>query len=209
LGFSQAFLQAGARSVVLSRWEADDTATALLMVRFYENLLSAPARKDLKGPLPRAEALAEAQRWLRELPRKDAESLAAVWWPRRWSGEPAACPGASCGAVGSGPGSNRGCGPRAGGKSGRFLRADDGVAGLYVTVDGLCRQCPAGGSAGEQNCRRGFFHAPVPSCPAARNASAHRITSVPSWASLHTSAAYVSRSKRSKGQRGDAAAVLG
>jgi CHAT domain-containing protein/tetratricopeptide (TPR) repeat protein len=77
LGFSQAFLQAGARSVVLSRWEADDSATALLMVRFYENLLSAPARKDLKGPLPRAEALAEAQRWLRELPRKDAEILAA------------------------------------------------------------------------------------------------------------------------------------
>src|SRR5262249_4126173 len=43
LGFAQAFLQKGARSVVLSRWKVDDEATALLMVRFYQNLLG-------KGP---------------------------------------------------------------------------------------------------------------------------------------------------------------
>jgi tetratricopeptide (TPR) repeat protein len=78
LGFAQAFLQGGARCVVLSRWEADDRATALLMLRFYENVLGSPARKGLKGPLPRAEALAEARRWLRELPRRDAEALAAA-----------------------------------------------------------------------------------------------------------------------------------
>jgi CHAT domain-containing protein/tetratricopeptide (TPR) repeat protein len=77
LGFAQAFLQCGARSVVLSRWPASDTATALLMVRFYENLLAPPSRKDLKGPLGRAEALAEAKKWLRELPRRDVEVLAA------------------------------------------------------------------------------------------------------------------------------------
>jgi hypothetical protein len=76
LGFAQAFLQCGARAVVLSRWEADDTATALLMLRFYENLLG--SRKDLKQPLGRAEALAEAKRWLRDLPRRDAEALAAA-----------------------------------------------------------------------------------------------------------------------------------
>jgi CHAT domain-containing protein/tetratricopeptide (TPR) repeat protein len=76
LGFAQAFLQGGARSVVLSRWEADDTATALLMLRFYENLLG--ARKDLKAALPRAEALAEAKAWLRGLPRADAEGLASA-----------------------------------------------------------------------------------------------------------------------------------
>src|SRR5262249_25501307 len=76
LGFVQAFLQCGARCVVLSRWEAEDTATALLMLRFYENLLG--KRKDLKQSLGRAEALEEAKRWLRELPRRDAEALAAA-----------------------------------------------------------------------------------------------------------------------------------
>ncbi len=76
LGFAQAFLQSGARAVVLSRWEADDTATALLMLRFYENLLG--DRKDLKQALPRAEAMTEAKRWLRELPRTEAEGLASA-----------------------------------------------------------------------------------------------------------------------------------
>jgi CHAT domain-containing protein/tetratricopeptide (TPR) repeat protein len=77
LGFAQAFLQCGARSVVLSRWPASDTATALLMVRFYENLLAPPSRKDLKKPLGRAEALAEAKQWLRQLKRSEAQELVA------------------------------------------------------------------------------------------------------------------------------------
>jgi hypothetical protein len=76
LGFAQAFLQCGARCVVLSRWEADDTATALLMLRFYENLLG--KRKGLKAPLGRAAALAEARKWLRELPRGEALALASA-----------------------------------------------------------------------------------------------------------------------------------
>jgi CHAT domain-containing protein len=46
------------------------------MLRFYENLLG--ARKELKQALPRAEALEEARKWLRELPRRDAEALAAA-----------------------------------------------------------------------------------------------------------------------------------
>jgi tetratricopeptide (TPR) repeat protein len=75
LGFAHAFLARGARSVVLSRWKVDDTATALLMVRFYENLLG--KRNDLSQPLPRAEALAEAKRWLRELPHQEAGRLTA------------------------------------------------------------------------------------------------------------------------------------
>jgi CHAT domain-containing protein len=75
LGFAQAFLAKGARSVVLSRWKVDDTATARLTVRFYENLLG--KRKGLKQPLKRAEALAEAKRWLAGLKRADAEPLAA------------------------------------------------------------------------------------------------------------------------------------
>jgi CHAT domain-containing protein/Tfp pilus assembly protein PilF len=75
-GFAQVLFKAGARSLVLSLWRVDDTATALLMVRFYENLLG--QREGLKAPLPRAEALREAKQWLRELPRKDAEALAVA-----------------------------------------------------------------------------------------------------------------------------------
>jgi hypothetical protein len=63
LGFPQALLLAGARSVVLSLWQVDDTATALLMTRFYENVLG--KRAGLEKPLPKAEALSEAQHWLR------------------------------------------------------------------------------------------------------------------------------------------------
>jgi tetratricopeptide (TPR) repeat protein len=76
LGFAQALLQKGARALVLSLWQVDDTATALLMTRFYENLLG--GRPGLRGPLGRAEALAEARRWLRGLPRAEAGKLAAA-----------------------------------------------------------------------------------------------------------------------------------
>jgi CHAT domain-containing protein len=75
LGFAQALLSRGCRCVVLSRWKVDDTATALLMVRFYENLLG--KRKGLTQGMPRAEALAEAKKWLRQLPRKQAGELTA------------------------------------------------------------------------------------------------------------------------------------
>jgi tetratricopeptide (TPR) repeat protein len=75
LGFSQVLFRAGARSLVLSLWEVDDAATALLMTRFYENLLG--KREGLKGPMGRAEALREAKAWLRDLSRPEAEALAA------------------------------------------------------------------------------------------------------------------------------------
>jgi CHAT domain-containing protein len=75
LGFTHAFLARGARAVLLSRWKVDDSATALLMVRFYENLLG--KRAGLKKPLGRAEALAEAKSWLRALSRREAGALAA------------------------------------------------------------------------------------------------------------------------------------
>jgi hypothetical protein len=76
LGFTQVLCRKGARSLVLSLWKVDDTATALLMQRFYENLLG--KRRGLKAPLPRAEALQQAQRWLRELPRAERDQLAAA-----------------------------------------------------------------------------------------------------------------------------------
>jgi hypothetical protein len=65
LGFAQALFVKGARSLVLSQWKVDDKATALLMTRFYQNLLG--RRAGLAGPLPKAEALDEAKHWMREL----------------------------------------------------------------------------------------------------------------------------------------------
>jgi CHAT domain-containing protein len=73
LGFAQAFLLAGARSVCLSLWKVDDTATALLMDRFYQNLLG--KREGLDQPMPKAEALTEAKRWLRSLTAKEVKDL--------------------------------------------------------------------------------------------------------------------------------------
>jgi CHAT domain-containing protein len=74
VGFTQALLMSGARSVCLSLWKVDDTATALLMQRFYANLLG--RRPGLAAPLPKAEALQEAKTWLRGLRR--SEVLAAA-----------------------------------------------------------------------------------------------------------------------------------
>jgi hypothetical protein len=73
LGFAQALFAAGARSVLLSLWPVDDSSTALLMTRFYQNLLG--KRPGLNKPLPKAGALREAKQWLRELPLQDAEEL--------------------------------------------------------------------------------------------------------------------------------------
>jgi CHAT domain-containing protein len=73
LGFAQALLLSGAESVVLSLWKVDDTATSLLMERFYENLLG--QRSGLKERMGKADALREAQRWLQELKREEAEEL--------------------------------------------------------------------------------------------------------------------------------------
>ena len=70
LGFAQAFLKAGSRAVCLSLWKVDDTATALLMDRFYRNLLG--KREGLNAPLPKAEALAEAKTWLRNVTVEEA-----------------------------------------------------------------------------------------------------------------------------------------
>jgi CHAT domain-containing protein len=75
LGFAQAFLLAGARAVCLSLWKVDDAATALLMERFYQNLLG--KREGLSQPMGKAAALAEAKRWLRNLTKEEAAKLTA------------------------------------------------------------------------------------------------------------------------------------
>ncbi|MFM9961687.1 MAG: tetratricopeptide repeat protein [Planctomycetaceae bacterium] len=73
LGFSQAFLLAGTQSLVVSLWRVEDNATALLMQRFYQNLLG--SRPDQPRPLSKANALREAKRWLQQLSAEDAERL--------------------------------------------------------------------------------------------------------------------------------------
>jgi len=75
VGFTQALLMSGTRSVCLSLWKVDDTATALLMQRFYANLLG--HRPGLTAPMPKAEALREAKTWLRELRRPQVLAAAA------------------------------------------------------------------------------------------------------------------------------------
>jgi CHAT domain-containing protein len=74
VGFTQALLMSGTRSVCLSLWKVDDLATALLMQRFYANLLG--RRAGLAAPMPKAESLREAKAWLRGLRR--AEILAVI-----------------------------------------------------------------------------------------------------------------------------------
>ena len=77
LGFAQPLFAKGARSLVLSLWKVDDDATALLMTRFYQNLLG--TRAGLKSALPKAEALAEAKAWLRGAgPEEVGAALAAL-----------------------------------------------------------------------------------------------------------------------------------
>ena len=80
VGFAHAFLQAGARSLVVSLWKVEDTAAALLMQRFYENRWGYYADERsgrIAEPLPKAEALAEAKAWLRTYEGIRSSSLRA------------------------------------------------------------------------------------------------------------------------------------
>lgn len=59
LGLPAGFLQAGAPAVISTLWAVDDLSTMLLMEHFYQ--------AHLQDHLPPAEALRQAQRWLRDL----------------------------------------------------------------------------------------------------------------------------------------------
>jgi tetratricopeptide (TPR) repeat protein len=76
VGFAQSLTLCGTRSVCLSLWKVDDTATALLMERFYQNLLG--KRQGLDKPMAKAAALAEAKTWLRTLPRDEVVKRVAA-----------------------------------------------------------------------------------------------------------------------------------
>lgn len=97
VGFAHAFMQAGARSLIVSVWKVDDRATAMLMQRFYENLWgrSGASGRDanwlrrLAGRLSgrsaqsKVEALREAKRWLREYRENGVQPYAHPYF---WSG---------------------------------------------------------------------------------------------------------------------------
>ncbi len=64
-GLFSAFLMAGAAAVLASLWPVEELATALLMYRFYQHLLGDP--QEGLAPRAPAEALRDAQAWLRAL----------------------------------------------------------------------------------------------------------------------------------------------
>ncbi len=66
-GLTRAFLTAGARAVVAARWAVDDVSTWLLMSKFTE-------LRRLNG-LGVVEALADAQRWVREMSAPEMTAL--------------------------------------------------------------------------------------------------------------------------------------
>ena len=74
IGLAHAFLQTGARSLLVSLWKVEDEATALLMKRFYENLTG--VYEDDRGqgtsnPMSKVTALQEAKHWLRDYTSDD------------------------------------------------------------------------------------------------------------------------------------------
>lgn len=74
LGLVHGFQLAGAQHVVGSLWKVDDTATRLLMDRFYEGVL------DKEQPLPPADALREAALWLRDSKPGGRDYSAPRYW---------------------------------------------------------------------------------------------------------------------------------
>jgi CHAT domain-containing protein/Flp pilus assembly protein TadD len=89
VGLSHTFLQAGARSLLVSLWRVEDRSTSMLMERFYENWRGAYSGVRGEGhapgaPLPKVDALQEAKRWLREW--KDERGGRPYQHPYYWAG---------------------------------------------------------------------------------------------------------------------------
>ena len=86
LGFTQMLLAAGARHLLLSTTKIDDVATALLMERFYADVFDRSSSRVAPAdgaPLEYSAALAEAQRWLRDL--RDGEGRRPFAHPTYWA----------------------------------------------------------------------------------------------------------------------------
>lgn len=74
VGLAHAFLQTGARSLLVSLWQVDDEATSLLMQHFYEAWLSGATT---------ANALRDAKKWLRGRSASDGREFAHPYY---WAG---------------------------------------------------------------------------------------------------------------------------
>ena len=75
MGFTQALLMSGARSVCLLLCKVNDTATALSMQRFYANMLGRGPRQT--GAMPKANSLRKARAWPCGLHRPEAMAVTA------------------------------------------------------------------------------------------------------------------------------------
>ncbi len=87
IGLVHAFLQVGARNLLVSLWKVEEDAALLLMQRFYENLTGTYA--DSRGrqhgaAMAMPQALREARTWLREYTDADGEHPFAH--PAYWAG---------------------------------------------------------------------------------------------------------------------------
>jgi len=67
IGIPAGFLYAGARTVVSSLWAVSDVSTTLLLIKFYQNLMNNTDNN--------ANALNDAQRWLRQLTCAEANTF--------------------------------------------------------------------------------------------------------------------------------------
>jgi CHAT domain-containing protein len=85
VGFADALFFAGARSLLLSLWKVEDRATALLMHRFYDNLVGGALHggREASETVSKARALSDAKRWLRDYEEDGSRPFAH---PIYWSG---------------------------------------------------------------------------------------------------------------------------
>ncbi len=79
LGFPAALLEAGVGTVLATQWPVHDESAAMLMAGFYRASAAAPRTADGVPPTP-AQALREAQNWLRTL---TVAGLSVLLWDMR------------------------------------------------------------------------------------------------------------------------------
>ncbi len=79
VGLTRAFMYAGAPRVICSLWKVDDEATSALMTKFYELWNPRAQPGDSSKGLPTAEALRQAQEFVRSQERWKHPFYWAAW----------------------------------------------------------------------------------------------------------------------------------
>jgi CHAT domain-containing protein len=80
VGLPAGFLQAGMPAVVSTLWEVEDLSTAMLMIRFYQYLFQED-RAAISEPMKPADALRQAQLWLRGLSAQGIDDFVETFLP--------------------------------------------------------------------------------------------------------------------------------